>query len=96
MKKVNDQEMLLATIDVLLSQEIRNEERTILQQARNELDTSAYIPRVLNGLRSELTPLAIGGKLSKHVGEFYMEINNSKFMPKNLGGMISVWSSIFR
>ncbi|MFI3605886.1 bacteriocin immunity protein [Vagococcus fluvialis] len=94
-KKSNDQEEFVQCIKLLLEQKISIKEKEVLEQSIKELEKSTYLPGVINGLRTHLTPLAIKGNLSEGVSELYKDINSSKYMNKNLGGMISVWSNIF-
>lgn len=94
-KNQKEKELVNRINSILLNQEINSDEMSILNHALQDLKKSAYLPGVVNGLRNSLTPLAINGTLSKDVADFYKELNSPKFMNKNLGGMISVWSNIF-
>lgn len=95
-KQKKIQEELICRINMLLKEEINSEEKVILSSALKSLKKSDYLPAILNELRGNLTPLAIKGTISNNVADFYKDLNNSKFMYRNLGGMISIWSNIFK
>lgn len=95
-KQKKIQEELTLRIGILLTKEINSEERIILSSTLKSLKKSAYLPAILNELRGNLTPLAIKGTISSDVADFYKDLNSSKFMYRNLGGIISIWSNIFK
>jgi len=96
MRKSKEQEILDDIITLLaddISQnDLSKKERDILLVAKNQLEKKEYFPKIIDELRSYLTPLATGGKLSRGVGKLYLKIINGNYADKGLGrGMMFVW-----
>lgn len=73
MKKNTDKE-LLDDINLALKDNINDEERAILTDAKQRLEKKKYALRVRRDIESGLRPMAISGKLTKNVGKIYLII----------------------
>ncbi|WP_122646842.1 bacteriocin immunity protein [Enterococcus mediterraneensis] len=89
MKKTSQKEIketILSNLyDLVLDSTIKENERKILLEAKNNLEKNNYFPRVMNNLEKNLRPAAIRGELSKPVAKFYMDISTVGKFEKELG-----------
>lgn len=87
---------ILKNINFLLKDSITNDERTVLTFAKQKLEKKEYFPKIIGGLKGDLTPLATAGKLSPNVSKFYLKILKGKYSGKGLGrGLFAVWGNHF-
>ncbi|KRN79573.1 bacteriocin immunity protein [Ligilactobacillus acidipiscis] len=96
MKRNKAAEDIAKDINSLLQDAITEDERTLLIAAKRRLDKKEYLPKIVGGLKGDLTPLATGRKLSPQVSKFYLKLLNSKYSDKGLGrGLFAVWGNSF-
>lgn len=91
------EQQLLQTINTILTKNISANERAILKNAQEELMRSVYFPSVTGELQGALTPLAVGGHLSKDVADLYTLLLNPQLMNHHLGeGIIMSWGDLLK
>ncbi|TLQ04483.1 bacteriocin immunity protein [Pediococcus stilesii] len=91
------EQQLLQTINTILTKNISADERAILKNAQEELIRSVYFPSVTGELQGALTPLAVGGHLSKDVADLYKLLLDPQLMDHHLGGGIMMsFGTMFR
>lgn len=65
--------------------QISGEELAILKNLKIEYQNDNNISRVVHGIKSSLTPLAIQGKLSKESTAFFKNLAQNNFWNKGTG-----------
>lgn len=84
------------TINSLLAKDtISTPERKFLLEAKDELNKNYSFERVVGDLQGNLTFLAMKNEISKDVGPLYLQITDTQFMDKGLGGLGMAFSSMF-
>lgn len=87
---------LLDEVNHLLTQDLPVKESNLIQEFRLKLlDERNYFPKLTVELEQELTPLAIGQKLSKPLAEFYLSLTKLNKAHQTGTGLSYILSSLF-
>lgn len=94
LKNKKAEKMATEIEDLLQESTISEKERVILLAGKQQLEKKEYFPKIVNSLKSQLTPLATKQELSKSVSSFYLKL--LKFSNHGFGnGLIAAWGSPF-
>ena len=95
LKNKKAEKMATEIEDLLQGSTISEKERVILLAGKQQLEKKEYFPKIVNSLKSQLTPLATKlQQLSKSVSAFYLKL--LKLSNHGFGnGLIAVWGSPF-
>lgn len=93
-KSLSNEDHILQEINLILTTDIRDDERSLLIDGQHALEKKQYFPRIVSRLQGGLTPLAVSRKMSESVKGLYLEL--MKFSDKGFGGgLFTVWGTSF-
>ncbi|MBY5035551.1 bacteriocin immunity protein [Streptococcus gallolyticus] len=91
--KIDNAEPLNLLYDLILQEEVSQEERDLLVEAKNKIEAGDEALPVFNLLLGQLRPLAIGRRMSKPVSDFYLKAMTRPANDQKFWGLIhAAWS----
>lgn len=87
-KQIAQEEKLSQEIDnILNNQDIKSEERQVLENAKERINDKKYFTRTLAELEGGLRPLAIKSELTPDVAKLYSSIINETYKDSGWSGV---------